>query len=114
MIDYNGELLEEGLSLEDAVHLLLTGDGGSYEIRKEESEFSAGEELFRLWLKKSSAVRWTPTLALSVQTDREAAEQEIYKETIKWSFEYIEALPTTGFAKQRDKREALEAVEAAE
>ena len=29
MLDYSGEDLEEGLSLEDYVHSLLTGDGGS-------------------------------------------------------------------------------------
>ena len=75
----DGENRETNLTLEEAARAILEHDGGQWEIR-----FSDGE--FRIWARTPGvAMRGTPWL--SYETERAAAEHEMFGKVVKASMD---------------------------
>ncbi len=77
LIDYDGVLLDENLTLAEAAQSVLTSDGREYEIR----EADGGG--FWLWTRHQTAgEKWTQTVCYSAADDRAVAEAEIYQQVV--------------------------------
>lgn len=75
---FSGDVIDSGLSAEMAAHVVLTDDGGEYEVREDER---GG---WSLWTRKQVANRgWSRTLVGSAESDRDAAEADIWLQVIR-------------------------------
>lgn len=75
--DFSSDDVRTGLSAREAATELLSDDGAEWEIRDD------GDEGYSLWHRKPNAgKRWTKTVIYSVETDRSAAENEIFERVI--------------------------------
>jgi hypothetical protein len=73
----SGEKIYGGLTAEDAAHIVLTDDGWDFDIREDEG---GG---FTLWRRRQVVDRdWRATAIWSFETDRAAAEAEIFEKVI--------------------------------
>lgn len=74
VLDLNGLVLGRGCDLAEAAHIILTDDGGEYEIRP-----AADGDGFCLWSRQPVANRgWAKTVVFSLESDRALAEAEIF------------------------------------
>lgn len=76
----SGEPIATGLSVAAAAAEVLTSDGQEYEIREATDKFGG----FELWYRKQVANKpWTKSVIFSLETDRGAAESEIFNQVIQ-------------------------------
>lgn len=73
-----GEVIDRGVDLAEAAHIVLTDDGRSYEIRR-----TLDGEGFDLWTRHQVANQgWSPVPFFSFADDIAAAEEEIFAQVI--------------------------------
>jgi hypothetical protein len=81
VIDHRSGEEESGLTVDEAAHIVLTNDGQEYEIREDE------DGGFTLWSRHKAANQgWSQTCIFSIETDRAAAEADIFEKVVaaKW------------------------------
>ena len=73
----SGDKIDGGLTAAEAAHIVLTYDGRDYEIRENE------DGGYTLWSRHPVANRgWEPTVVESRESNRDAAEAEIFEQVI--------------------------------
>lgn len=76
VIDKSGNVLDTGLSAEMAAHTVLTDDGCSYDVRKD-------DDVWELWSRQEVANRpWSKTICFSLEDTEQAAWADIARQVI--------------------------------
>jgi hypothetical protein len=77
VVDSNGDVLDRGLTVAEAAHIILTDDGREYAIRPDD------DGCWTLWSRQQVANKgWSPTVVYSFEDDRDLAESEIFQKVV--------------------------------
>lgn len=77
VIDNNGDVLNAGLTLEEAAHEILIDDGRSYEIKKD-----ANNDNWVLFTKRLNDRTSQETCIFSIEKDKKLARMDVFKRVV--------------------------------